>query len=49
LYAHATQVLAAVGDQVSQGQTIALVGETGEATGYHVHFEVRGAKNPFGK
>jgi murein DD-endopeptidase MepM/ murein hydrolase activator NlpD len=49
LYAHATQVLAAVGDQVTQGQTIALVGETGEATGYHLHFEVRGAQNPFGK
>lgn len=48
LYAHATSVLVNVGDHVAQGQTIALVGRTGEATGYHLHFEVRGAENPFG-
>lgn len=49
LYSHANQLLVSPGDQVAQGQTIALVGRTGEATGYHLHFEVRGAKNPFGK
>ncbi len=49
LYAHANQLLVAAGDLVSKGQTIGLVGRTGQATGYHLHFEVRGAKNPFGK
>jgi LysM repeat protein len=49
LYAHATSVLVSPGDSVSQGQTIALVGRTGEATGFHLHFEVRGAVNPFNK
>ncbi len=48
LYAHASKLLVSQGDTVTQGQTIALVGATGEATGPHLHFEVRGAKNPFG-
>lgn len=49
LYAHAEKTIVYVGEYVSRGQTIAYVGMTGKTTGPHVHFEVRGTKNPFAK
>ncbi|MDR2296321.1 MAG: M23 family metallopeptidase [Clostridiales Family XIII bacterium] len=40
-YAHCDTLLASVGDVVAQGQQIGTVGISGNATGYHLHFEVR--------
>ena len=40
-YAHQSKILVHVGQHVRLGQVIGLVGETGAATGYHLHFEVR--------
>jgi len=47
LYSHLLSNIVSAGWHVVQGQVIGYVGSTGNSTGCHLHFEVRGAKNPF--
>jgi len=49
LYGHARKLLVKNGQKVTRGQTLAMVGSSGNSTGPHLHFEVRvagKAKNP---
>lgn len=43
VYAHCKTLYVKEGDIISQGQKIGEVGETGNATGPHLHFEIRKA------
>ena len=46
LYGHCQSLAVGVGQQVSQGETIAYCGSTGNSTGPHCHFEVRQGGEP---
>lgn len=47
LYGHLLSNIVFAGWHVVQGQVLGYMGSTGKSTGCHVHFEIRGAKNPF--
>lgn len=46
LYSHNSRNAVYVGQYVEKGEVIGYVGSTGQSTGNHLHFEVRGASNP---
>lgn len=46
VYAHLSKILVKKGDFVSRGQSLGRVGESGRATGPHLHFEVREKSYP---
>ena len=55
MYGHIQKSLVSPGQEISQGEMIALIGGkpgtpgAGRSTGCHVHFDVIGARNPFAR
>lgn len=45
-YAHNDEIEVGNGKKVKKGDLIAKVGDTGHATGYHLHFEIRQGSTP---
>lgn len=48
IYGHLSQVNVSVGQHVQKGDGIGRSGNTGDSSGPHLHFEIRGAKNILG-
>ncbi len=46
LYAHASEILVAVGKEVAAGEIIGRVGDTGSTIGTALHFEIRKGREP---
>lgn len=49
LYAHLSSRDVQVGANVTKGQYLGAMGTTGNSSGCHLHFEVRGARNPLAR
>ena len=47
LYSHMSSNEVYVGQYLEQGDLVGYIGITGKTTGPHLHFEIRGATNPF--
>ena len=46
VYAHLSKIRVKKGQFISRNQLVGLVGKTGRATNYHLHFEVRNGTRP---
>jgi murein DD-endopeptidase MepM/ murein hydrolase activator NlpD len=40
-YGHLSKIEVEVGDQITRGQLLGLIGSTGRSTGPHLHYEIR--------